>query len=106
MDQNRGYSLPQRFLRMCRGNLRRPKVADSAGADLTGAGLLTRTLVLRRLLGRHVLAKEEKYVGVLLPPSAAAVVTNAALALDRRISVNLNYTASAEAVRGLPATRE
>jgi len=98
MSQKLACSLPQRFLRMCRRNLRRSKVADSAGADLTGASLLTRTLVLRRLLVRHVLAKDEQYVGVLLPPSAAAVVSNAALALDRRISVNLNYTASAKAI--------
>ncbi|MHC4404933.1 MAG: AMP-binding protein [Planctomycetota bacterium] len=84
------------FLRMCRGSLRRPKVADSTGADLTGAALLTRSLILRRLLRRHVLADDEAHVGVLLPPSAAAVVTNAALSLDRRVVVNLNYTVSSE----------
>ena len=46
-----------------------------------------------------MLDQDEHYVGVLLPPSVGAVVTNAALALDRRIAVNLNYTASAEAVQ-------
>lgn len=81
---------------MCRRNLRRPKVADSSETELTGAGLLARTWILRRLLRRHALTAEEQYVGVLLPPSVTAVVTNAALALDRRIAVNLNYTASAE----------
>ena len=99
MNQQSGRSLAQRFLRTCRRNLRRPKVADSTGAELTGAGLLTRTLILRRLLLRNVLGADEQYVGVLLPPSIGAVVTNAAIALDRRIAVNLNYTASAEAVR-------
>ena len=59
-------------------------------------GLLTRTLVLRRLLRRHVLAADEQFVGVLLPPSVGGVVTNAALAIDRRMAVNLNYTASSE----------
>jgi acyl-[acyl-carrier-protein]-phospholipid O-acyltransferase/long-chain-fatty-acid--[acyl-carrier-protein] ligase len=83
---------------MCRRNLRRPKVADSTGTKLTGAGLLTRTLILRRLLLGHVLDQDEQYVGVLLPPSVGAVVTNAALTLVRRIAVNLNYTASADAV--------
>lgn len=86
----------RRLLRTCRRNLRRAKVADSTGAELTGGGLLTRTFVLRRLLGREVLADGERHVGVLLPPSVPAVVTNAALALDRRVVVNLNYTASSE----------
>jgi len=72
----------------------RTKISDSFGAELTGAALLTRTLILRRLLRREVLAADERYVGLLLPPSVPAVVTNAALTLDRRIAVNLNYTVS------------
>jgi len=87
---------PRQFLRMCRANLRRPKVADSSGVELPGAGLLTRTLVLRRLLRREVLGKDETYVGLLVPPSVGAVVANAALAIDRRIAVNLNYSESSE----------
>lgn len=90
--------LPQRFLRMCRRNLRRPKVADSSGLELTGANLLVRTWILRRLLGRCGLGQDEKYVGILLPPSVAAVVTNAALSLDVSIAVNLNYTAGPEVI--------
>ena len=35
-------------------------------------------------------------MGLLLPPSVAGVAANAALALDRRIAVNLNYTVTAE----------
>jgi acyl-[acyl-carrier-protein]-phospholipid O-acyltransferase/long-chain-fatty-acid--[acyl-carrier-protein] ligase len=88
-------TLPRKFLRMCRKNWRKQKIADSTGVDLTGGELLVRTLVLRRVL-RKVLAGDEKYVGVLLPPSAGGVATNAALGLDRRISVNLNYTVSSE----------
>ena len=88
--------LPRQFLRMCRRWMRKPKVADSTGVVLTGAGLLTRTLVVRSLLRRHVLARDEQQVGVLLPPTVAGVVVNAALALDRRVAVNLNYTVSSE----------
>ncbi|HIQ20964.1 MAG TPA: MFS transporter [Planctomycetes bacterium] len=88
--------LGRRLVRMCRRNMFRVKVADSTGAALTGAGLLSRALVLRRLLRRGVLGADEQAVGILLPPSVAAVVTNAALTLDRRVSVNLNYTASDE----------
>ncbi len=98
MDDERRHAmnLPRRFLRMCRRARFREKVADSTGMRLTGGSLLTRTLILRRLLRRHALAGDERYVGLLLPPSAAAVVANAALALDQRISVNLNYTLSSD----------
>lgn len=86
------------FLRRCRQRLWREKIADSTGARLTGGSLLMRTMILRRLLRRLVLAPQEEHVGVLLPPSAPAVVVNAALALDRRVAVNLNYTASSETI--------
>ncbi len=82
------------MLRICKRRLFKSKVADSTGADLSGGIFLTRILVLYRLLNRHVLKprKDEPYVGVLLPPSVGGAATNAALALDRRIAVNLNYT--------------
>jgi acyl-[acyl-carrier-protein]-phospholipid O-acyltransferase/long-chain-fatty-acid--[acyl-carrier-protein] ligase len=88
-------TLPRKFLRMCRRNWRKPKIADSTGVELTGGDLLVRTFVLRRVL-RRILADDEQYVGVLLPPSAGGVAANAALGLDRRISVNLNYTVTSE----------
>ncbi|HTQ39405.1 MAG TPA: AMP-binding protein [Pirellulales bacterium] len=91
-------TLPRQFLRNCRRVGRRPKVADSTGAALTGNSLLLRTLILQRMLAREVLATDEKYVGVLLPPSAVNVAVNAALPLMRRIAVNLNYTMSAETI--------
>lgn len=102
--------LTRLFLRRCRQACWRSKVSDSTGAELTGGKLLTRTLVLRRLLLRHVLAadasaphvaasphpSDEKFLAVLLPPTVAAVVVNAAVSLLRRVVVNLNYTASAD----------
>jgi acyl-[acyl-carrier-protein]-phospholipid O-acyltransferase/long-chain-fatty-acid--[acyl-carrier-protein] ligase len=88
--------LPRQFLRTCRRQMRQAKVADSMGVELTGGGLLLRTLILRRLLRREVLAPDEQFVGVILPPSVPAVVVNAALSIDRRIAVNLNYTVSSE----------
>ncbi len=90
--------LPRKFLRMCRRNFRRKKVFDSSGMELTGGALLTGTLALRRLLRREVLAAGESHVGILLPPSVGTVLANAALTLDRRIAVNLNYTLTSEAI--------
>ena len=89
-------NLPRKFLRMCRGALLRSKVADSSGAELTGAKLLMGTLVLRRVLRREVLGRDEQQVGLLLPPSVGSVLANAALTIDRRIAVNLNYTVSSD----------
>jgi acyl-[acyl-carrier-protein]-phospholipid O-acyltransferase/long-chain-fatty-acid--[acyl-carrier-protein] ligase len=85
----------QRFIRQCKRRLRRPKIADSMGSELTGGDALLRALILRRLL-RRVLAADEQYVGVLLPPSVPGVLANIALALDRRITANLNYTVSSD----------
>jgi len=81
---------------MCRRNMRRIKVADTTGLELTAGSLLTRTLIMRRLLARHVLAADERHVGLLLPPSVVGVLANAALLLDGRVPINLNYTVSSE----------
>jgi acyl-[acyl-carrier-protein]-phospholipid O-acyltransferase/long-chain-fatty-acid--[acyl-carrier-protein] ligase len=88
--------LPGAFLRTCKKRKRRAKVTDSMGGSVTGGMLLLRSLVLRRLLRRHVLKSDEQYVGLLLPPSTGGIIANAALMLDRRIAVNLNYTVSSQ----------
>lgn len=95
---NHALTLPQILLRTCRRNLRRIKFADSMGQKLTGGSLLAGCLALRKCLRRAVLQPDEEMVGILLPPSGAAVLANAALSLDRRISVNLNYTLPQQSV--------
>jgi len=85
----------QSFIRQCKARKRKLKIADSTGAELTGGDTLLRALVLRRLL-RRILATDEQYVGLLLPPSAAAFLANMAISLDRRIAANLNYTVSSD----------
>jgi acyl-[acyl-carrier-protein]-phospholipid O-acyltransferase/long-chain-fatty-acid--[acyl-carrier-protein] ligase len=62
---------PRRFLRRCRKHLRRIKVTDSSGAKLNGGMLLAGSLVMKRLLHRHVFGPGENMVGVLLPPTVA-----------------------------------
>jgi len=87
---------PRAFLRMCRRNRSRAKLADSTGKELTGGALLVASLVFRRLLKREVLESDEQYVGVLVPPSIGGVLTNVALPLCGRTAVNLNYTVSSD----------
>ena len=86
----------RQFLRASRQARSRSKSADSSGMDITGGRLLTGSLVFRRVLQREFLAPDERMVGVLLPPSVGGSITNAALALMGRVSVNLNYTLSEE----------
>lgn len=81
-------------IRQCRKRRRTLKLADTTGARLTGGETLVRTLVLRRILRRHFLADDERAVGIMLPPTVAGTVSNLALALDRRVSVNLNFMLS------------
>ena len=94
--QKRFTCLPSEAIKRCKKQMFRSKIADSSGSDLTGGMTLLRTLVLRRLLKRHVFQSGEKNVGVLLPPSVGGTLTNLALTLDKRVAVNLNYTVSSE----------
>ena len=88
--------LTRLFIRSCKRQLRRSKAADSLGSDVNGGQMLLRSLILRRLLRRDAIRPDEKYVGVLLPPSVPGFIANMSLALDRRIAVNLNYTVSSD----------
>lgn len=89
-------NLARQFIRRCKERPKTSKVADSMGQDWTGSDLLVRTLIMQRLLRRHVLAPNEANVGLLLPPACPAFAANLAMALDHRVSVNLNYSASVE----------
>ncbi|MCH1495257.1 MAG: AMP-binding protein [Rubripirellula sp.] len=90
--------LAKRIIRKWRRRGGRLQAADSLGTEAGGRSLLTRVLVLRRALRREILDDNETHVGVLLPPSVAGVAVNIALALDRRISANLNYTVSSNVI--------
>ncbi|HEX3726637.1 MAG TPA: AMP-binding protein [Pirellulales bacterium] len=92
----RAIMLPRMFLRRCRKALFAEKVVDSTGMRMTGGSLLMRTLIFRRLLLREVLAPDEQFVGLLIPPSVGGILANAAVTLGRRVAVNLNYTVSSD----------
>ncbi|MCY2984527.1 MAG: AMP-binding protein [Planctomycetota bacterium] len=86
------WNLPKLLIRRCREKGERIKVSDSTGAQLSGSDLLLKSLVLRRIFDRNVFKKDEKFVGVLLPPTVPGAVANLALTLSGRVAVNLNYT--------------
>lgn len=97
-DPEKFVAPARQFIRNCKRRKFRMKIADLAEGEMTGGEYLTRTLILRRLLRRHVLHADEDRVGVLLPPSRGAAVVNMALALDKRVAVNLNYSASEDII--------
>ncbi len=99
IDQRSQFQiLAKRVLRALRKRGGGMQAADSMGTEVTGREMLIRVLALRRMLRREIFTDDEKYVGVLLPPSVGGVIVNIALAMDRRISANLNYTVSTDVV--------
>lgn len=100
MELRKGRRLlpAKQFIRQCRVSWKRTRVADSAGTQLTGGGLLTEALALHKRLASSVLKPENEYVGLLLPPSVGGVLANAAVSLTGKVAVNLNYTLSEDVV--------
>jgi acyl-[acyl-carrier-protein]-phospholipid O-acyltransferase/long-chain-fatty-acid--[acyl-carrier-protein] ligase len=72
-----------------------PAVADSTGRDLTYGRLLVGAFLLARYLGPDIRGDR---VGILLPASVGACLANLAVALLGKVSVNLNFTASRDAL--------
>ena len=70
--------------------------ADLYRPRLSRFGALIGSISLARALrGRW---KDQKYVGIFLPSTVAAALTNVAAALSGRVSVNLNYTVGSESL--------
>ena len=66
----------RQFIRNCKRGKSKPKIADSSGLELTGGKLLAGAIAMKRALQRHVLAADEKTVGILLPPSVGGALAN------------------------------
>ncbi len=99
-DERKAARVPlgRRLVQCGRRGWGRPAVADTSGRALSRGRFLTAALLLRQRL-RARLDLGESNVGVLLPPSVAGALANAALALDGRVPVNLNFTAAPDAQR-------
>ena len=93
------FPLPIRgFLNQARKSLFSLKVADSSGTELTGGKLLTACLAFRSVLLKEVLKKDEKIVGLLLPPSCGGMIANVSVGLCGKVTANLNYTLSDDVI--------
>ncbi len=86
------------LIRVARKRKTQLMFADSTGIKLGGYKFLTAVYVLRKLLNRHALKSksEEPNVGLLVPMSVGGTLLNAALTLDRRTPIDLNFTFNQE----------
>jgi acyl-[acyl-carrier-protein]-phospholipid O-acyltransferase/long-chain-fatty-acid--[acyl-carrier-protein] ligase len=85
-------SLGHEFINSARRNWNKLATVDSTGRELKFGELLIASLILRDRIRKYT-TKEEHSIGILLPTGSASAMANLATTLDRRISVNLNYTA-------------
>jgi len=90
-------SLGHEFIDSARRNWGKLATVDSSGRELKFGELLIASLILRERIRAHT-TKEEHRIGILLPTGSGSAMANLAITLDRRISVNLNYTAPAQSV--------
>jgi len=90
-------SLSDMFIKTARTNWRRKAISDSSGKQLSYGQTLISSIALADQLKTTV--TDEEMVGLLLPPSVAGSLANLAVPLLNITPVNLNYTASPEAVQ-------
>ncbi|MEC7840303.1 MAG: MFS transporter [Chlamydiota bacterium] len=69
-------------------------LADSENKKVSRLKVLTSSIVLARILKE--VWKNQKTVGIMLPPSLAGVMTNIAASISGRTVANFNYTSSQE----------
>ncbi|MFP4500152.1 MAG: MFS transporter [Candidatus Hydrogenedentota bacterium] len=84
------------LIAMARRHKRRLCVADAVTGELSFFKTLVGTIAFARKLNQ--ILDKQPCVGLLLPPSVGGTLANAALQLMGRVPVNLNYTASPEAM--------
>lgn len=88
--------LHQEFIRRARRHPFMLGVADARTGSLSYLKTLTGSIVLGKKLKK--LLGPEEMIGVLLPQSVGSALVNIALTMMGKIPVNLNYTASEEAL--------
>jgi len=94
-------TLDRAFVHTARRHPMRFMMADGKYPQVTFGSALTKTIFIARRLRSQI--GREPMVGMLLPPSVGAALTNYALQLLGRVPVNLNYTSSSEVIAACAA---
>jgi acyl-[acyl-carrier-protein]-phospholipid O-acyltransferase/long-chain-fatty-acid--[acyl-carrier-protein] ligase len=89
-------TLDRAFVRTARRHPLRFMMADGKTPKVTFGSALTKTIFIARRLRNQI--GSQQMVGMLLPPSVGGALTNYALMLLGRITINLNYTSSSEVI--------
>ncbi|MCC6143139.1 MAG: MFS transporter, partial [Candidatus Hydrogenedentes bacterium] len=84
------------FIGMARKNLKQMAIADQTTGELSYFKTLVGSIAFARKLNK--LLDKQKMVGVLVPPTVGGTLTNVALQIMGRVPVNLNYSASKDAL--------
>ncbi len=84
--------LQRAFVRHVRRHPWRLAAADGLNPKVSYLGLFVRSIFLARLMQPRW--RNQKMIGLLIPPSVAGVAANIAALLAGKIPVNLNYTVS------------
>jgi len=97
-ERRRRYMQPlsRSFMRAARRDPRHFAMADGRTPKLSFGDSLIQTVFLARRL--RPLWKDQKMVGVLLPPSIPGALVNWAALLLGKVPINLNYTSSRESM--------
>jgi len=97
-QRRRRYMKPltRSFMQAARRHPRRFAMADGRTPKLTFGDSLTKTVFLARRL--RPLWRDQKMVGILLPPSIPGALVNWAALLLGKVPINLNYTSSNESI--------
>lgn len=95
--QRAGKTLTHEFIAQARRHWFRPIASDTLGSRANYGKLTTGAIALANRLKPQI--KNQKNVGIYLPTSLGGVVTNLAVTLSGKTVVNLNWTASADAMK-------
>lgn len=89
-------SLIQMFIIKARESFFRKAISDTTGKNLTYGQTLISSVALSEQIKK--ITGDQEMVGILLPSSVGAVLSNFAISLLGKVPVNLNFTASQESV--------
>lgn len=83
------------FVRAAKTNWFKPCMADSSGRSLRYGSVLVASLALSKKIKK---LDDAEYVGIMMPASVPGALANIAVLMAGKIPVNLNFTASKEAI--------
>lgn len=95
--QRPGNTLSHEFLNQARRRWFRPIASDTLGSKATYGKLTIGAVALANRLKPQI--KTQKNIGIFMPTSLGGVVANLAVTLSGKTVVNLNWTASPEAMK-------